>query len=133
MIEILLALLIAFTGIARPVDPALTQLAETRAVEIQSDFNHHYLTELNNGKWSAWGEVIGWNRGMTDPAKSIAEGWRDSPSHHEILWNPAYSLIGCGMSILDTTYYFVCIVAKPAAPVVQGDTPELLPDTAMAH
>lgn len=111
LIEILLALIVAATGIDRTVDPYLTQVAETRVQEVVGTFEHRPMPELSD-YW--WGEVIGWNRGMTDPAASIVDGWMLSPGHAVILRDSFYPRIGCAFTVRETTWYFVCLVGRTA-------------------
>jgi hypothetical protein len=120
---LLLALILALTGIPRVESPTLDAIAEARAHEIATTgVEHRYLDELNNGQWSAWGEVLEWNRGFDDPAQAAVNGWASSPEHRAILFNERYTQIGCGSEYRETDsaaassgWYFVCILARPAA------------------
>ena len=132
--KLILAIAVA-TGIARPVDPMLTDLAQQRAMEISTNFEHISL----NLPYT-WGEVIGWNRFAPDPVAYIVQGWMNSPEHAAILNDPRYDHIGCGINQVEDTYYFVCILADenapkahiPKAPTAPIKTPiPLVPNTAI--
>jgi hypothetical protein len=120
---LLIALILALTGIFRVESPALDAIAAARAHEIATTgVEHRYLDELNNGQWSAWGEVLAWNRGFDDPVQAAVDGWASSPEHLAILSNAKYTQIGCGSEYRETDseaassgWYFVCILARPAA------------------
>lgn len=150
MIEILLSLILAFTGISRNIDPELTAFAQQRAVAVQSDWSHNGMV---------YHEVLTYNdpeRGGYDPVQRAVEQWRGSPSHWAILSNPELTRIGCAMSIGDDgwnngVHYFVCVldygvltitpqpvtISETPAPVGQAPDSEApvvtLPDTAMAY
>ena len=132
----LILMLSQATGIDRTQDPALAALAQTRSVEIVNDFGHHINHRLPD--WY-WGEVIGYNGGMADPVASIVDGWRNSPSHWDVLTNPGYTRIGCGITKAEGSqyaygyrYYFVCIVGRRDEPTAPTEPPVYeIPDTAM--
>lgn len=136
VIELLLALLVALTGIDRPADAQLTALAEVRVVEVQSVWGHRYLDELNDGSWAGWGEVMAYNAGFDDPAAHAAEQWQGSPEHWAILSDPAYTRIGCAADQAGARWYFVCIVGRPSSVAVAPPPPskpppaDALPNTA---
>jgi len=140
MIEILLSLLLAATGIGRTVDPGLVSVAEQRVVEIQTNFSHEGMQTP---------EILAWNA-YADPEGSVnrvVDQWMESPDHYAILMDPSLTRIGCAMSVKDGIYWYACAfgtstVAQPtvnSAPSGEG-TPEtvtdrvpLLPDTAMGE
>jgi hypothetical protein len=145
MVELLLALLIALTGIPRTADAELSAIAQRRAVEIQSDFSHSGWVYGRDGE----AEIIAMNYGP-DPVTTLAAQWQGSPPHWAILTDPKYDRIGCAIAQVDTAYYGVCLFrsgsapAPTPAPVVPappsrtepGPTsapPILLPNTSMEH
>lgn len=142
MIELLLALITAITGIGRPVDAQLTDLAQQRAVEIQSSFEHRYLGELSTN-YSAWGEVLAWRRSgepLETKTRAIPTAWHDSPPHWTVLTDRNLTHIGCGISTAGETAWFVCLVATPngASPrhtplhsAAPRDTPITMPNTSI--
>jgi hypothetical protein len=123
VVALLLSLLVAATGIPRTVDPDLTALAEVRATEITTVYAHRYLRELNNGKWLLWGEVLGYNGGMADPAAAIVDGWMTSPEHRESLTNPRFDSIGCAATQCGVRWYFACIRADAPGGVAAEPPP----------
>jgi hypothetical protein len=128
MAALLIALILALTGIVRVESPALDALAEQRAHEVAvGGLEHRDLDELDNGQWSGWGEVLAWNSGFEHPAEAAIDGWAASPKHHAILFNADYTHIGCGSEqrLTDSAaasagWYFVCILARPVAGAVPG-------------
>lgn len=111
MIELLLALIIALTGIARDVDPGLTAIAERRAAETTTDatFNHD-----NADPCCAEVLAANWN---SDPATGAAEQWRGSPGHWAILTDTSLTRIGCGHAVgLDGRHNFACVLARSTTP-----------------
>jgi hypothetical protein len=136
---LLIALILALTGLFRIESPTLNSLAELRAHEVAvGGLEHRYLSELNNGEWSAWGEVLEWNRGFDDPAQAAVNGWAGSPEHRAFLFNANYTHIGCGSEYRETDseaassgWYFVCILARPTSVTVTPGTTSVLPDAAM--
>ena len=112
MAALLLALLVAATGISRPVDADLTAIAEQRVIEIQApDGFDHDLARSDTA------EVLAWNRGMDDPLAGFVDGWRNSPTHWAILSDPAWSHIGCAVAIGgDDRYYAACVLSSAARP-----------------
>src|SRR5690348_11995452 len=111
MLSILLALLVAATGIPRTADPDLTALAQLRAAETTITWAHRPLPELDNGRWSGWGEVIAYRGGDDTPLPEIVAGWMASPEHAAILRDPSLSHIGCGFAWSGVRLYVVCILA----------------------
>ena len=107
MTALLLALLLAATGIDRAVDPELTAIAERRAVEIQADFSHADADPC-------CAEVIAWNSGAADPVAHVVDQWRGSPPHWAILTDPSYGAIGCAVSTGGARTYAVCVLAAAA-------------------
>ena len=145
MIELLLSLILAVTGIARAVDPGLTAIAERRAAETATD-----ATFSHAGMDPCCAEVLAWNLGVSDPARSAVEQWQGSPSHWAILSDPSLTRIGCGHAVgPDGRHEFACLlapgydqpavepagVARSPKPTPAGSTPAggatTLPDTAM--
>lgn len=137
MIELLLSLILAMTGIARAVDPGLTQIARERAAETNTDatFNHE---GMRGGS-----EVLAWNThaDLEYATRRAAEQWRGSPAHWAILTNASLTRIGCGHSQgPDGRHNFACVLAPgvapapapPAAPVPQAPTP-VTPQPAVAQ
>lgn len=140
MVLALIAAISLATGITRATDPALMELAQTRAQEIVHDFDHRPLPELEGWEW--WGEVLARNAGFTDPAQAALNGWRNSPEHWAILTDRSLLRIGCGHVVADGTHYFACILARPASPAEPPppppnepppphEEPPVLPDTAL--
>lgn len=139
MTALLLALVVAATGIPRPVDAELTALAAARAAELTAsgEFEHRPLIELDNGRWDGWGEVIGLST-YDDPLAGIVDDWMASPSHRAILANADFESIGCATAWSGERLFAVCVVADrrgavaetPAPPVAPPIT--MLPDTAVA-
>lgn len=131
MIEILLALILALTGIGRDIDPGLTLIAEQRVVEIQSDWSH-------NGQRAGTAEVLAYNETGVEGA---VQQWRDSPGHAAILFDSTLTRIGCAMAIDNTgLMWYACILAPgvsaqaPPAVTPASEAPVvMLPDTAMPH
>lgn len=149
MIELLLSLILAVTGVGRTVDPGLTAIAERRAAETATDatFNH-------SGMDPCCAEVLAWNLGTDDPARHAVEQWQGSPAHWAILTDPSLTRIGCGVARgPDGRYEFACVLASGLAvepveatrspkPTSVGSTPTggatnqppvALPDTAMLY
>lgn len=139
IVEALLALLIAFTGIERPVDADLTAIARQRVVEIQSSFSH-------DGIRAGTAEVLGWNRGSDDPVRTVAVAWRESPTHWAILSDRYWYRIGCAHDrTSDDRHWFACVLAPavtgPIAPPPSSPNPsptrtgpsDALPDTAVTR
>jgi hypothetical protein len=91
MIELLLSLILALTGVAREVDPGLTALARQRAAETSTD-----ATFSHSGQPPGTWEVLAWNQGHLDPATVAVLQWQASPAHWAILTNPNLTRIGCG-------------------------------------
>jgi hypothetical protein len=114
---------IAAAYFPRTVDARLHDLAHKRAAEIVTDYGHRYLSELDNGQWAGWGEVIGWNTGYSDPEAAIVSGWRNSPPHNAILSDRSYTAIGCAEAIAGLSHYFACVLAAPRASVGPSATP----------
>ena len=117
MLSVLLALLLAATGIPRTADAELIALAEQRASEITVTFAHRPLSELDNGRWDGWGEVIAYRGGDDTPLPEIVAGWMASPTHAAVLTAPQYSHIGCGFEWSGVRLYVACIVADSRASV----------------
>lgn len=152
MIELLLSLIVAFTGIDRTVDPGLTSIAQARAAATDTDatFNH-------SGSHPGTAEVLSWNLNQPDPARRAAEQWRNSPGHWAILTDPSFTHIGCGHHVgPDGRHVFACVLIRSAVepevatrspkPTSAGSTPAggantsvdqppvvALPDTAMVY
>lgn len=118
MIELLLALILAVTGIGRAVDPELTAIAERRAVETSVVFSH-------DGQELGIAEVLAWNQGYPDPATQAVDQWRRSAPHWAILVDPVYTRIGCGHHAADGRDYFVCVLA--GEPIAAARTPNPQP------
>lgn len=126
ILEVLLSLIVAATGMTRNVDPTLNQLAETRVQEVvagEYGGGHRYLEELNAlaPKYHSWGEVIGWNqwyKSSTVSAQNVVRGWMQSPDHRAILTDTTYNRIGCAISKQpDAEYTYVCILANTFDPM----------------
>lgn len=83
------------TGIARALDPELSQLARKRAVEQVTTPGHRDLDELPESL--GWGEVLGWRRFDSTPIAEVVQGWLDSPTHRAIITDPSYPVIGAAM------------------------------------
>ena len=133
MLSILLALLVAATGIPRTADAELTALAELRASETTVNWAHRPLTELDNGEWAAWAEVIAYRGGDTTPLPEIVAGWLASPEHAAILRDASLSHIGCGFATVGVRVYVVCLLARPADSVTPDppDSPQATPPPAV--
>jgi hypothetical protein len=138
MVELLLALLIALTGIPRTADAELSAIAQRRAVEIQSDFSHSGWVYGRDGE----AEIIAMNYGP-DPVTTLAAQWQGSPPHWAILTDPKYDRIGCAIAQVDTAFYGVCLfrtgsvpapvrASTPTTPAPSAEPPPILiPDTAL--
>lgn len=144
MIALLLAALLAATGIPRIESPTLTALAEVRAQEVSVVWGHRYLSELNNGQWSGWGENIASCTNCTESevVSFAVNGWNNSPTHHAIMFSTYYTHIGCGNYYNGADkWYTVCIWAKtstslppPPAQPPSGNHPPIadqIPDTSV--
>lgn len=122
MIEVVLALILSLTGIERTVDPGLTEIAERRVVEIQTDYRHtgccvEVLVQCSLDI-------------CPDPATYAAYAWRDSPDHWHLLTDPAYTQIGCAHSIgANGFHFFACVMGPVSLPTPQPVT--TLPNTAI--
>lgn len=119
MIEVLLSLILAATGITRTVAPDLTVIAEQRAAEVSTDatFSH----DLMRGGTA---EVLAWNSGAADPAASALRQWRDSPVHWAILTDPSLVRIGCGHATgQDGRDVFACVLDWGGSPQTQAIVP----------
>lgn len=136
MVELILSLILALTGIERTVDPAMTAEAERRAAMLPANFSHDGLT--------TW-EVLAWNEGAADPARSAVEGWRESPSHWDILTRRDLTRIGCAALESGGRWYFVCALAQgtdappppPSLPTPDAERPTtppvlVLPNTSLS-
>jgi hypothetical protein len=122
----------AATGISRVVDADLQARAAVRAIQIQTDFSHCCMVYGE-------GEIIAWNMNYSDPIAQLIQGWLDSPSHRDMMYNQVYDRIGCATSYLAPRTYGVCIfvdtetrdgVPQPAPAATPGPILELS-DTAM--
>lgn len=131
MIELLLSLILAITGIARDVDPGLTAIAERRAAETATD-----ATFSHDGMDPCCYEVLAWNLGHPDleaATRRAVEQWRGSPTHWEILTNASLTRIGCGHAVgQDGRDSFACVLApgydQPAVePVGAARSPKPTP------
>lgn len=150
LVELLLSLILAMTGISRTTDAGLTAVAEARVVEIQAPdgFDHDLMRP-------GTAEVLLWNRGYPDgttATRAAAQGWRDSPSHWSILTSGSLTRIGCAVTLADETWWFACVLAPGTTPSTRptpspespstspgGPTPvspttdtPMLPDTSVA-
>lgn len=155
IIPLLITLIATSSGINRTTDPDLTALAQVRVTEYatgQYGGTHRDLDELDNGRWSSWGEVLGWNRfypSADTSVQAVVEGWMESPTHHSILVAPQYDSVGCAFAVgesEDHEAWYVCIFADRARTTDKPSqtpeydigepatliNPDLLPDTAMA-
>lgn len=151
MIEFLLSLILAFTGIARTVDPGLTTIAERRVIEVSTD-----ATFSHAGMDPCCYEILVWNSGLSDPVSTAMDQWRGSEPHWAILTNPALTRIGCAHAIgQENRDVFACVlttasqggpepveVVSSPKPVPVGSTPTgpatiptvvVLPNTAMGQ
>lgn len=146
MVELLLSLIIQFTGITRDVDPELTLIAQQRAIEVQTDWSH---SQIRPGTW----EVLAKNYGFTTWEESIYRfviSWQQSAPHRAILTDPALTKIGCAVAQApDGWRYGVCVLTagggttapEPSPPPAQPPTTPapgappipMLPDTAMRY
>lgn len=137
MLSILLALLVAATGIPRTADAELTALAEQRASEIAVTFTHRPLPELDNGTWDAWAEILAYRGGDDTPLPEIVYGvdgvggWMNSPEHAGILLNPRYTHIGCGFEWVGVRLYVACVLADRAGSVAADPPPTVTPPPAV--
>lgn len=115
MIELLLSLILALTGIERTIDPAMTAEAQRRVEMIQTDFSHDGLTTWEVLAWNTWPDA-------ETATRRTAEQWRGSPSHWAILTDRSLTRIGCAMTQAaapdnnGTAWYFVCALAQGSAP-----------------
>jgi hypothetical protein len=123
------------TGIARTYSPQLEALAQTRAVEIQSNFNHRAMPEL--AAWN-WGEIIARNKNASDPFAYAVQQWLGSPPHRSIMFTTDFHYIGCGHSVNGSNeHFFVCLFGTPGGwsgggqqqPPIANE----IPDTAMEN
>jgi hypothetical protein len=129
LVAVLLALMFSLTGIGRTVDPVLQADAERRVIEIQSNWSHVGM---------AYTEILAFNSGTPDPVVSAIEQWDQSPGHHQIMYDPTLTRVGCAVDETSGTWYFACSFAAEAvaapAPVPRAPsvapTP-VLPNTAM--
>lgn len=125
------------TGIQRTVTATLQSIAVERAAEIQSDFSHN---GIQTAEILYWANAARLNEDCDGYAvKCAVDAWVVSPPHHEVMFNPALTDIGCAMATNDEgTAWLVCAFASsgigeastyqpPAEPAVVA-----LPDTAMA-
>jgi hypothetical protein len=141
LVELLLSLILAMTGIGRTVDPGLVAIANERVVEIQTDWSHN---QMRPGTW----EVLAFNQRPTgeEATRRAAEQWRGSPDHWAILSNPSLTRIGCSLDETEQTWWFVCVLtdtpiasspppaSSPSNSTSPTDTPtgaSSLPDTAL--
>lgn len=107
MVELLLQLIVQFTHIDRTVDPGLTQIAEQRVIEIQTDWSHDQKPP------QTW-EVLVWNQGFSDPVTEAMRQWQASPEHWAILTNPSLTRIGCAHALSpDQRDFFACELMTP--------------------
>jgi len=103
----LLAAIRAARGDAIPTNAVLTEIAERRALEIQTDFSHSGA----GASWVPWGEAIGRNSFTDDiAATSIVEGWLASPEHRAVILGD-WTHVGVGVSEAGDTNYFVAVFA----------------------
>lgn len=144
MLSVLLALLLAATGLPRTADAELIALAEQRASEITVTFAHRPLSELDNGRWDGWGEVLAMRGGDDAPLPEIVAGWMASPTHAAVLTAPQYDAIGCGFEWSGVRLYVACIAADSrvaadppitSPPPITSEPPAVtvLPDTSVAQ
>jgi hypothetical protein len=110
MVEALLALLIALTGIPRTADAELSAIAQRRAVEIQSDFSHSGWVYGRDGE----AEIIAMNY-SPDPVTTLAAQWQGSPPHWAILTDPKFDRWGCGIHQVGNATWGACIFATGSA------------------
>jgi hypothetical protein len=118
MVELLLALLIALTGIPRTADAELSAIAQRRAVEIQSDFSHSGWVYGRDGE----AEIIAMNYGP-DPVTTLAAQWQGSPPHWAILTDPKFDRWGCGIHQVGNATWGACIFASGSQAVAQTVAP----------
>jgi hypothetical protein len=121
MVELLLALLIALTGIPRTADAELSAIAQRRAVEIQSDFSHSGWVYGRDGE----AEIIAMNY-SPDPVTTLAAQWQGSPPHWAILTDPKFDRWGCGIHQVGNATWGACIFATGSAPA-PAPTPVRVP------
>src|SRR5687768_2196663 len=143
MVEALLALLLALTGIPRVVDADLTAIAQRRAVEISCEacFSHAGWVYGRDGE----AEIIAWNI-SPDPVSTLAAQWQGSPPHWAILTDPKFDRWGCGIHQVGNATWGACIFGTGSAPapisppisqsqeVANSEPPPiLLPNTSTEH
>lgn len=125
MVELLLSLILAVTGISRTVDPVLTAEAERRASMIISDYSH-------NGQ--VYPEILHWHNTAQDPMGYTVGLWRESPAHWAVMTDRSLTRIGCAVLTQDwagTVYYIACVFAPPVVQSTPVENPPMLPNTAM--
>jgi hypothetical protein len=123
MVEALLALLIALTGIPRTADAELSAIAQRRAVEISCEgcFSHAGWIYGRDGH----AEIIAMNYGP-DPVSTLAAQWQGSPPHWAILTDPKFDRWGCGIHQVGNATWGACIFATGSAPA-PAPTPVRVP------
>ena len=96
------------------LDNTLTIAANIRALELaySQKFDHERpngskfhtaITEIG-GTWNYVGENIA---GGYTSAKSVSEGWKNSPGHYSNMINSSFKKVGIGHVYVDKTHYWV--------------------------
>lgn len=145
---LLIAAILAVTGIPRTTNADLSALAELRVAEVAAagTLSHRYLDELDNGAWDGWGEVLALSEGDNDPTSEILVGlvdaWMGSPTHRAVLVDPDFESIGCAAVWSGIRLYAVCVLGDATdsppsrtspQPAAATPTPVMVADTAVAH
>lgn len=89
LIEIILSLVLALTGVGHSYDPSLQPLADLRAAQVTTNFSH-------DGMQGA--EVLAWNSGFPTAeasAEAAVRGWYLSPGHRAIISDPSLPRAAC--------------------------------------
>jgi hypothetical protein len=115
MLEFILSLILALTGIGRYADPALAPLADLRAAQITTNFSHEGLETHEVLAWNNVGDLAG-------SAQAAVSGWSQSPSHMAVLTDVSLKRIWCSSAQgLDPTgtfpaTYWACVLTPDPAP-----------------
>ncbi len=125
LVELLLSLILAMTGVGRVVGSDLTAIAQQRVIEIQTDFSH---SQMRPGTW----EVLAWNEMPTgeEATRHAAEQWMGSLDHRTILTNGSLTAVGCAIASSEVTgvtrWWFACVLSTrltPSSPSPSATSP----------
>lgn len=113
MIALLLSLILAATGIARDVDPALVQSAQARAETVVCRDPSSFFGHV--GKPDGVYEVLHCVTTDAPIAQGVVNAWMNSTAHRNILMNGSLRHIGCAAHDYGNGWMFVCHLA-PGVP-----------------